>query len=253
VSGLEGLDRVGIARSIDWQPTIGPDQQLGAVIVDQVLRLADIELRGEGGERSGVHGDTEGRGLTTSGVPEPNGKPGSAATPSSRSQARCPAHGSPGCRQCSRTLPGGLDEDGSCRGCATYTIDGVHWDTCPHRDVSPLSSDAPARPNPVLFPQDRIPRERWQAATSAVSTALNGDGDVAPRRSSEFYRYLIDEVLDALGIPALLDELSRLSDLDVAQPRDLMRQALRECGQENRRLRARLSGARAAAFGGEDG
>jgi hypothetical protein len=51
--------------------------------------------------------------------------------------ARCVAHGTPACPLCSRTKPGGLDDDGSCRGCGIYGVDGVHWDTCPYRVFDP--------------------------------------------------------------------------------------------------------------------
>jgi hypothetical protein len=81
---LDRLDRKTIAASIDWSPTCQPGGE-PAAIVDQVLRLAALELRGEGGERTGRHGDTAGRGLTSTAVPRPTDEPGSPATPSSRS------------------------------------------------------------------------------------------------------------------------------------------------------------------------
>lgn len=60
---------------------------------------------------------------------------------------QCVAHGRPACQQCHLTRPGGLDVDGNCSGCETYSESGLHWDTCPNRAYVVLwaTDDEPIR------------------------------------------------------------------------------------------------------------
>lgn len=50
-----------------------------------------------------------------------------------RQPARCSAHGDQQCTWCAQTVPGGLNDDGTCQGCDVYAEAGMHWDTCPYR------------------------------------------------------------------------------------------------------------------------
>lgn len=51
---------------------------------------------------------------------------------------RCPAHGEARCAACSRNPSTCSSEYG---GCGHYWRTGMHWDTCPNRDRSPLTPD----------------------------------------------------------------------------------------------------------------
>lgn len=55
----------------------------------------------------------------------------------------CSAHGRAQCPSCSRSK-GQLNPDGTCPECASFQVTGMHWDTCPHRDRSPLPGGEPA-------------------------------------------------------------------------------------------------------------
>lgn len=61
--------------------------------------------------------------------------------------AKCIAHGKVLCPSCSRST-GQLNSDGTCPECESFQTTGMHWDTCPHRDRSPLPAG-----------------ERWRAGT----------------------------------------------------------------------------------------
>jgi predicted nucleic acid-binding Zn-ribbon protein len=53
-----------------------------------------------------------------------------------RSESGCSAHGDAKCAMCSRNTANGCSE------CSTVAEDGMHWDTCPNRDRTPIE-DAP--------------------------------------------------------------------------------------------------------------
>lgn len=54
----------------------------------------------------------------------------------SGSEQRCPAHGNVACKRCARNGQPCLDSPAN--GCGFYSETGMHWDTCPQRDRSPL-------------------------------------------------------------------------------------------------------------------
>lgn len=55
--------------------------------------------------------------------------------------AKCSAHGAPGCELCHRN-PADCASSRP-RGCDAYSLTGMHWDTCPNRIKIPLSSAFP--------------------------------------------------------------------------------------------------------------
>lgn len=48
---------------------------------------------------------------------------------------KCSAHGDPICVYCARNPGSCVEPTGGCR---TYSETGMHWDTCPNRDRTPM-------------------------------------------------------------------------------------------------------------------
>lgn len=77
-----------------------------------------------------------------------------------------------------------------------------------------MSEPAPTPADPAELAEAE--RKRQRRAFDAVVAVLLGRGDVEPAQSSEFYRYVVREVLTAAEYYDLRAELSRLRRIEAA-------------------------------------